>query len=96
MPGGEFNPKAEVRRADRAGGAAVPALVCVAGVYLGVGAMLAPLEWEESGPPVTENLIYYAEREDGRPFLARLLSSLRVKPEAVWPVRVEIQGGAEF
>lgn len=92
-PGGPFNPRAEVRRAKRSKGtASVTALGMVVAVY-GTGGAFFLMEWPKCDLWVRQSspMICYRDRVDERPFLKRLIASLRYNP-----ISGEITGGAEF
>jgi len=97
-PGGPFNKRAEVRRAQAAdpewqqregGHARLSVLVAVLCCYVAVGSLALP-ERDYSA------LLKCYPPEDPRPALVRLWESVRLLPVRLWPLRVEIQGGCEF
>lgn len=91
VPGGVFNPKAEIRRAKR-GSASVRTLGMVVAVY-GAGGAWFLLEWPEQDGWVRQSPSMICQRDpvDERPFLSRLISSLRYNPFSG-----EVTGGADF
>lgn len=98
-PGGPYNPRAEVRRPlPKNRGIARPsslvaACMCCLVMGLGVAAIQSCATRPEPFPDVIaeQPRIGWSEPVDGRPFLVRLLSSLRITPTA--SIRQDEEGG---
>lgn len=93
VPGGAFNPNAEVRRAKRSrGSASVQALGMVVAVY-GAGGAWFLSDWSKRDAWVRQSPSMICQRAgtDERPFWLRLAASLRYDP-----LSGQITGGADF
>lgn len=85
-PGGMFNPHAEVRRAS-------PVRNKIFGLFL----MMVTCSYGQMYPSNVwyENPIRFTEFVDQRPFLVRLIDSLKCSI-ALFPLKGEIKGSADF
>ncbi len=117
MPGGAFNPRAEVRKAiavkpSDKGHSLLAPLFLIAAFELLYLTALAGATWQASRYSETffsahnSPLISFHKAEDNRPFIIRLLCSLRIVPtfavihgtesNTASITKIELQGGAEF
>ena len=90
VPGGDFNPKAEVRKAQRpknGGFAAIKSLVLIMAAYALLGAVVCATTEvrlratpERIGGKMLSEWIQVVPIVDSRPFWNRLLASIRVTP----------------
>jgi hypothetical protein len=114
MPGGAFNPRAEVRKAiavkpSDKGHSLLAPLFLIAAIELFYLTAWARATWQASRydeARTYHSAITFHRIEDPRPFLIRLLCSLRIVPtfavvhgtesNTASITKIELQGGAEF